>query len=63
MADRPSAVAQLVSQLDQNDNDYLAEQITREEWLQRAKAVDERLNVVGLRLTVRPWLPAAQARQ
>jgi hypothetical protein len=55
---RVNAVKGLVAQLEQNDSLYLNDEIDREKWLETARAVDEKLAVAGLRMAVRPWIPA-----
>lgn len=52
---KTQAVQNILAQVETNDAQYLAGEISREKWLEVAKGADERLAVAGLRLASRPW--------
>jgi hypothetical protein len=52
---RMVAAMELFGQLEQNDGEYLAMKLTKDEWMENAKQIDDRLGVLGLRIAVRPW--------
>jgi len=52
---KAQAIADLLASLEQNDTSYLLKEIERPQWAEKAKEIDDRLAVVGLRLVNRPW--------
>ena len=52
---RMDAVKNLLASLDKVETEFVGGQITKEEYHEGARVIDERLQVLGLRLAVRPW--------
>lgn len=59
---REEAIISLLAEMEVNDTSYLSMVIDRQAWEEKARSIDERLAVIGLRLTFRPWRNGTQER-
>jgi hypothetical protein len=53
--DKPQMVAGLVGQEEQANEAFLSGNMDRDTWTKALEDIDSMLNVLGLRMTFRPW--------
>jgi hypothetical protein len=58
--DRYELIRHLLSEEDRINNEYISGQIERDTWAKNLQALNERLTVLGLRLTISPWTSKPQ---
>jgi hypothetical protein len=59
--DRYELIRHLLTEEDRINNEYISGQIERDTWAKNLQVLNERLNVLGLRLTIAPWTSKPQA--
>lgn len=59
--DRAQMIALLLTQEEQSNNDYIMGNMDRDTWTKTLQGIDDRLAVIGVRLTSRPWEERATA--
>jgi predicted enzyme involved in methoxymalonyl-ACP biosynthesis len=53
--DRVQMIIHLLQEEERANAGYITGEINREQWINEIRSIDERLSVLGIRLTTRPW--------